>query len=95
MTDDEIYTKFTYQRGDAERERVVAFARAIERKTLERAAKVCDEVSVDRWNLYKGREPYTGAEDGRASAHVQGESDGADKCVSAIHALIPGDTQDR
>lgn len=66
-------------------------ARIVERQALERAAKVCDEVSVDRWNLYKGRAPYTGSEDGRASAAVQGESDGADACAAKIRALLETD----
>lgn len=54
---------------------------------LEEAAKVCDEIAVDRWNLYKGRKPYTGAEEGRAQSNVQGESDGAESCAGAIRAL--------
>lgn len=62
-----------------------------EKQALERAVKTCDSVSVDRWNLYKGRSPYTGSEDGRASPHVQGESDGADKCAEAIRALMKQD----
>lgn len=59
-----------------------------ERQALERAAEICDEVSVDRWNLYKGRAPYSGSEDGRASEQVQGESDGAEACAAAIRALM-------
>lgn len=47
-------------------------------------AKVCDAISEDKWALYKGRPPYTGKENGRASDHVQGQSDGADQCADAI-----------
>lgn len=60
---------------------------AIRRETLATAAKVCDGIATDRWNLYKGRKPYTGAEPGRADPSVQGESDGADSCAAAIRTL--------
>jgi hypothetical protein len=54
---------------------------AAERETC---AKVCDDIGEDLWSLYKGRAPYTGKEEGRADMHVQGKSDGADECASAI-----------
>ena len=50
----------------------------------EACAKACDEIAADRWNLYKGHIPYTGNEEGRASAHVQGENNGAESCADAI-----------
>lgn len=50
----------------------------------ERAAKVCDEYASSRWNLYKGRPPFSGSEEGRASPHVQGESCGAEDCADLI-----------
>jgi hypothetical protein len=52
----------------------------------EACAVACDDIEVDRWSLFKGRAPYTGQEDGRASSYVQGESDGAGKCAAAIRA---------
>ncbi|WP_250512654.1 hypothetical protein [Caballeronia sp. INDeC2] len=67
---------------------------AAERQALERAAQICDEVSTDRWNLYKGRAPYTGSEEGRASDYVQGESDGAETCAHAIRALLDAQSKD-
>ena len=54
---------------------------------LERAAEVCEAIENERWALYKGRQPYTGTEQGRADNYVQGESDGAGLCVTAIRAL--------
>jgi hypothetical protein len=61
---------------------------AAERQALERAAQKCDEISADRWNLFKGRAPYSGSEEGRASDYAQGESDGAEACAAVIRALI-------
>ena len=37
---------------------------------LERAAVACEVIENDRWALYKGRPPYTGAEPGRADNYV-------------------------
>ena len=59
---------------------------------LERAAVACEVIENDRWALYKGRPPYTGAEPGRADNYVQGESGGAGSCASAIRALKDADT---
>lgn len=68
--------------------RLALFAwQASRRAALEEAAKVCDDLGFDRWNLYKGRAPYTGREDGRANSYVEGESDGAGKCSVAIRAI--------
>ena len=55
--------------------------------TLDEAAKVCDDIEEDRWNQYKGRPPYTGAESGKADPHEQGVSMGAGKCAAAIRGL--------
>jgi hypothetical protein len=64
-----------------------ALVRADERSVeREACAKVCDDIGEDLWSLYKGRAPYTGKEEGRADMHVQGKSDGADKCAAAIRA---------
>lgn len=52
----------------------------------EACAKVCEEISQDHWNLYKGRPPYTGSETGRADPHEQGVSMGASDCATAIRA---------
>lgn len=51
------------------------------------AAKACELISVDKWALYKGREPYTGQEPGRAADFTQGQSDGAELCEQAIESL--------
>jgi hypothetical protein len=66
-----------------ELERFAAIVAAAERKACEKA---CAAIAIDRWNLYKGRHPYTGKEDGRADSFVQGESSGASDCVEAILA---------
>ena len=50
----------------------------------EACAKLCDEIAIDMWNLYKGRPPYKGDEEGRASDFTQGRSAGADDCAEAI-----------
>jgi hypothetical protein len=60
---------------------------SIRNALLEEAALVCDAISADTWALYKGRPPYDGSESGRADPHVQGISDGADRCAEAIRAL--------
>ena len=50
----------------------------------EACAKLCDEIAIDMCNLYKGRPPYKGDEEGRASDFTQGRSAGADDCAEAI-----------
>ena len=60
------------------------FAQAAWQAATERAAKVCDEYASSRWDLYKGRPPFSGSEEGRASPHVQGESFGAEACADLI-----------
>jgi len=52
----------------------------------EDCAKVCDAYEVDQWNLYKGRAPHNGTEEGRADPHIQGVSDGAGYCADLIRA---------
>lgn len=49
-------------------------------------AKLCAEISEDRYSLYKGRTPYLGNEEGRADTAVAGQSSGADLCEEAIRA---------
>ena len=53
----------------------------------ESCAKLCDEIAIDMWNLYKGRPPYKGDEEGRASDFTQGRSAGADDCAEAIRSM--------
>lgn len=53
------------------------------------AAELCEKISDDKWRLYKGHKPYTGKEPGRASQHVEGISDGAIECESAIRKIEP------
>ena len=60
------------------------------RERLAKAAKACDDISADKWALYKGRPPYTGQEPGRASDFTQGQADGADLCSKAIKAMGDG-----
>ena len=60
------------------------FAALIANKEREACAKLCDEIAIDMWNLYKGRPPYKGDEEGRASDFTQGRSAGADDCAEAI-----------
>ena len=62
---------------------IQAEAREWERQACEKA---CEAIETDRWALYKGRPPYKGTEDGRASEYTQGQSDGASDCVAAIKA---------
>lgn len=52
----------------------------------EACAKLCDEIAIDMWKLYKGRPPYKGDEEGRASDFTQGRSAGADDCAEAIRS---------
>ena len=63
------------------------FASLVRAEALEEAAKVCDAIEEDHWNLYKGRKPYTGSEAGRADPHEQGVSMGAEECAAAIRGL--------
>ncbi len=61
-----------------------SFAKAAWQAATERSAKVCDDYASSRWDLYKGRPPFNGSEEGRASPHVQGESCGAEDCADLI-----------
>jgi hypothetical protein len=60
--------------------------RSIAAAEREACAKLCDEIAIDMWKLYKGRPPYKGDEEGRASHFTQGRSAGADDCAEAIRA---------
>ena len=53
-------------------------------KEREACANLCDEIAIDMWKLYKGRPPYKGDEEGRASDFTQGRSAGAEDCAEAI-----------
>ena len=39
---------------------------------LEQAIKICNGYFEDKYNLYKGRAPYKGNEEGRADNYVEG-----------------------
>ena len=41
------------------------FANQVTIDVLKEAIKLCEEYSNDRYNLYKGRQPYKGNEEGR------------------------------
>ena len=60
------------------------YERSIAAAEREACAKLCDEIAIDMWKLYKGRPPYKGNEEGRASDFTQGRSAGADDCADAI-----------
>lgn len=47
---------------------------------LKEAIKLCEDYSNDRYNLYKGRSPYKGNEEGRADNYIEGQSAGAELC---------------
>lgn len=55
---------------------------------LKEAIKLCEDYSNDRYNLYKGRPPYKGNEEGRADNYVEGQSAGADYCVSTLEEML-------
>jgi predicted molibdopterin-dependent oxidoreductase YjgC len=55
---------------------------------LEQAIKICKDYSEDKYNLYKGRAPYTGKEYGRANDIVQGQPDGAEECADLLTELL-------
>lgn len=56
--------------------------------TLKQAIKLCEDYSNDRYNLYKGRSPYKGNEEGRADNYVEGQSAGAEYCVNILEELL-------
>lgn len=60
------------------------FAALVADAEREACAKLCDEIAIDMWKLYKGRPPYKGDEEGRASEFTQGRSAGAEDCAEAI-----------
>lgn len=55
---------------------------------LKEAIKLCEDYSNDRYNLYKGRPPYKGNEEGRADNYVEGQSAGAEHCVNILEELL-------
>lgn len=67
-------------------DQIRAHARAAVLAEREACAKLCAEISEDRYSLYKGRTPYLGNEEGRADTAVAGQSSGADLCEEAIRA---------
>ena len=64
--------------------RIKRIIEEVKSRERESCAKLCDEIAIDMWNLYKGRPPYKGDEEGRASDFTQGRSAGADDCAAAI-----------
>ena len=66
------------------------FANQVTIDILKEAIKLCEEYSNDRYSLYKGRQPYKGNEEGRADNYVEGQSAGADYCVSILEELLEG-----
>lgn len=64
---------------------------AAEAAAIERCARWCDEYAGDRWDLYKGRAPYKGNEEGRANPRIEGESDGASACAEGLRSLLKHD----
>ena len=55
---------------------------------LKEAINLCEDYSNDRYNLYKGRSPYKGNEEGRADNYVEGQSAGAEHCVNILEELL-------
>ena len=68
--------------------RIKRIIEEVQRREREACAKLCDEIAIDMWKLYKGRPPYKGDEEGRASDFTQGRSAGADDCAEAIRSRI-------
>jgi hypothetical protein len=60
----------------------VRFAALVAAAEREACAKVCEAISIEKWELYKGRSQGPG----RASDFTQGQCDGADLCEQAIRA---------
>ena len=56
--------------------------------SLKEAIKLCEDYSNDRYNLYKGRSPYKGNEEGRDDNYVEGQSAGAEYCVNILEELL-------
>lgn len=54
---------------------------------LEEAARVCDEIEADLFDAYKGRGKYEPFNPRRADVTVDGQSDGAGQCGTAIRKL--------
>ena len=88
MTDAEIAGHMNWRGPGAytahHMKRIKRIIEEVQRREREACAKLCDEISIDMWKLYKGRPPYKGDEEGRASDFTQGRSAGADDCAEAI-----------
>lgn len=57
------------------------YAEAAVKAEMEACAKLCDDLEVDFWKLYKSRH-----EVGSGREHTEGKSDGATECAAAIRA---------
>lgn len=55
---------------------------------LRETIKLCEDYSNDRYNLYKGRSPYKGNEEGRADNYVEGQSAGAECCIGILEEML-------
>lgn len=55
---------------------------------LKEAIKLCEDYSNDRYNLYKGRPPYKGNEEGKADNYVEGQSAGVEYCVNILEDML-------
>lgn len=67
-------------------EQMDAHGLACYRKAIEDATRVCETIENEEWDHYKGR--GSGPDRAkRADPHVQGVSDGACQCATAIRAL--------
>ena len=64
------------------------FANKVTIDILKEAIKLCEDYSNDRHSLYKGRQLYKGNEEGRADNYVEGQSAGADYCVTILEELL-------
>ena len=88
MTDAEIAGHMNWRGPGAytahHMKRIKRIIEEVQSREREACAKMCDEIAIDMWNLYKGRPPYKGDEEGRASDFTQGRSAGADDCAEAI-----------
>ena len=65
---------------------LASFAALVAAAERRECARVCQEIEDDRWELYKGRLPYTGREPECGQPHTYGRSDGAGECADAIRA---------
>ena len=64
------------------------FANQVTIDILKEAIKLCEDYSNDRYNLYKGRSPYKGNEEGRADNYVEGQSAGDECCIGILEEML-------